>query len=442
MRLGRALPAIPAAAVALLFATAAPAGAIPACTTGCTIFGETGSPQAFVVPSGVVGVTVELYGAGGGEGYGCGGECDAGGGNGGFTVASLTTAPGSTLEVQVGGEGGNASSSAYGDGGYNGGGNGSFSVGGGGGGGGATDVRTGSCAASLDCTTASVAAVAGGGGGGSGAAGYASGGGEGGGVSGGTGGNPDYTTGGGPGTQSGPGAAGSGADGTGDPGVGAVGGAAGGNGGGGGGGYYGGGGGESDDANGSGGGGGSGYVSSSLPGATEGGVGSGDGIATIYWAAATSLSVTAGGSVTITAYVPLSEDGGTETFTLGSTTLCSDVSVADGAAACTTSTLPAGTDDVTATLTSPPAATGFQAPGSLTLDADLAGGHSGGTAGLDAGPGDPWNGTTEVFAISAAAVPVPTTGAGIPAGVPPLAALLILVGAAGIVTTRRRRRAA
>ena len=452
MRLRHVMPVFPVALAALALATAVPAGAIPSSSAS---FGATGSPQALVVPSGVVGVTAELSGAGGGQGYDAADEALTGGATGGWVVATLATTPGSTLEVTVGGAGGDGSSESSGSGGYNGGGDGSYdgeTGAGGGGGGGATDIRSGSCATSLDCPTADRAVVAGGGGGAAGGDGYAPGGGDGGGGTGGTGGNPDCTTGGGGGTQSGPGAAGvvSPPDdclegiASGNPGTGSVGGAASGDGGGGGGGYFGGGGGgELYASNGSGGGGGSGYLAAGSTGESlvgEGAEGSTDGSATIYWAAATTLSTTAGGSVTITAYLPSTlPEGSTETFTVGSTVLCSAVAVVDGLASCTTSALPVGSDEVTATLAELALAS-FTVGGSVFLASHLAGRASGESVRLDA-TGGPWSGTTEVLAVTVSAVPVPASGAGIPAGVPPVAVILLLAGGAGILTTRRRRSA-
>jgi hypothetical protein len=492
MRLSRSiLILVPASAGALFIGTAAPVGAIPlacaAATTGCQAFSETGSPQAFAVPAGVVGVTVELFGAGGGGGWDPAGSGSvSAGAPGGLTVGSLTTTPGSTLEVVVGGVGTNGSASAEGSGGYNGGGAAVAGFGGGGGGG-ATDIRTGSCAATSppSCTTDDRVLVAGGGGGaGGGTSGTA--GGPGGGTIGAAGTRIDeFTTGGDAGTQFGPGAGGTGAAQSGDPGdpstgvVGDGGGGSGGGGGGGGGGYHGGGGGADanpspGEYNGSGGGGGSGYLSAGTPGVTEQldpVAASTNGTATIYWMTAPTLTVTAGDSVTLTANTPfialaaagghaVTLDGdpseGTETFTVGSTTLCQGVAVVDGAASCTTSALPVGTDDVTATLTGPAEVGSFTGTGSVTLDSYLVSRRAGGGATLDQSLLD---GTTEVLAVTVAAAPtatpsptatptaapVPVSGAepsaGIPAGVPLVGLLLILAGGAGIAATRRRRRA-
>jgi hypothetical protein len=195
----------------------------------------------------------------------------------------------------------------------------------------------------------------------------------------------------------------------GSPGVLNVGGAGASGGGGGGGGYYGGGGGGESDANdGTGGGGGSTYGPAGAN-PSAGADGSQNGGAAIIWATASSLSVTEGDSVTVTAAVPFEEDG-SETFTVGTTTLCSDVPVGESeTASCPTTALPVGTDDVTATYTPPD-------------------------------PPDPFAGTTEVVAITVSAattVPVPTSGAASPAGVPPLALLLIVLGCAGILAGTR-----
>ena len=140
----------------------------------------------------------------------------------------------------------------------------------------------------------------------------------------------------------------------------------------------------SSDANdGTGGGGGSTYGPAGAN-PSAGADGSQNGGAAIIWATASSLSVTEGDSVTVTAAVPFEEDG-SETFTVGTTTLCSDVPVGESeTASCPTTALPVGTDDVTATYTPPD-------------------------------PPDPFAGTTEVVAITVSAattVPVPDLGRG------------------------------
>jgi hypothetical protein len=199
-------------------------------------------------------------------------------------------------------------------------------------------------------------------------------------------------------------------------------------------------------------------VAAGITGFTEqGGGSSAAGFAIIYWMTAPSLTVTAGDSVTLTSNLPtdlvvpvaagghpvtLSDDPPevTETFTVGSTTLCNAVPVVDGMATCTTSALPVGTDDVTATLGGLELGS-FTVPGSVTLTSHLVSRPSAGAAGLDQEA--PWDGTTEVLAVtvSAASVPVPASGAGIPVEGPPIAVILILVGGAGILTTRRQHRA-
>lgn len=232
-------------------------------------FSYTGGQQTFTVPAGITLVTVDAKGAEGGMGcayiagtYHC---SNSAGGKGGRVQKTLTTTPGETLYIYVGGKGENGIDGTGGNGGYNGGGKGGNGTGVGGGGGGASDVRQGSAA------IGSLVVVAGAGGGGSGSY-HTSG------VGGGYGGNPGFVGGGtvgngsagggGGATQSAVGAgggAGAVAGSSGSAGIAEVGGAgaasANGNGGGGGGGYYGGGGGGSSsggDYNDSGGGGGGG----------------------------------------------------------------------------------------------------------------------------------------------------------------------------------------
>lgn len=106
-----------------------------------TTFSYTGTQQTWVVPAGVTSVYVDAYGAsGGGTAPGLGGR----------VRTTITTTPGETLYIYVGGQG------AVGSGGYNGGGAGSGSRPRGGG---ATDVRQGGTA------NANRVVVAGGGGG-------------------------------------------------------------------------------------------------------------------------------------------------------------------------------------------------------------------------------------------------------------------------------------
>lgn len=131
-------------------------------------FEFSGAAQSFVVPDGVTRITVEAYGAQGGNGTGFFGDGGAGG-LGGAVTATLTVTPGETLVVMVGGA---AESPLYtptdfdAPGGYNGGGDGGADITQtsvrGAGGGGASDVRRG--AGGL----ADRIVVAGGGGGGGG----------------------------------------------------------------------------------------------------------------------------------------------------------------------------------------------------------------------------------------------------------------------------------
>jgi hypothetical protein len=118
-----------------------------------TDFEYTGSVQPYVVPNGVTQVLLEVWGAQGGTAPGY-----TEGGRGGYSVGELTVAPGTTLNVYVGGEGTYGSNAA---GGFNGGGLGyssnsrTMTSGGG-----ATDIRVNST------SLYSRVIVAGGGGGG------------------------------------------------------------------------------------------------------------------------------------------------------------------------------------------------------------------------------------------------------------------------------------
>jgi hypothetical protein len=114
---------------------------------GSQTFNYTGSQQSWTVPAGVTSINVDVQGAQGGQtSYGTAGR-------GGRTQATIPVTPGSTLYINVGGQGN------YSTGGWNGGGSpyGCNCVGGGGG---ASDIRIGGNA------LANRAIVAGGGGGG------------------------------------------------------------------------------------------------------------------------------------------------------------------------------------------------------------------------------------------------------------------------------------
>ena len=109
-------------------------------------FDFTGEPQQFIVPAGVTLITVDAYGARGGDGWNVdnGGSVKGVGGLGGSVQATLAVTAGETLYIYVGGAGEDATTGP-GAGGWNGGGDGEGSDSGylGGGGGGASDVRRG-----------------------------------------------------------------------------------------------------------------------------------------------------------------------------------------------------------------------------------------------------------------------------------------------------------
>ena len=132
-----------------------------------TPFGFTGAEQTFTVPTGVTRVAIEVRGARGANG--CNGVLQ--GGNGGEIFGIIPVTAGTTLFVEVGGNGAVPTATAGGAGGFNGGGaGGTNTISGiqlqGSGGGGGTDVRTISTA--LPGSLASRLMVAGGGGGGAG----------------------------------------------------------------------------------------------------------------------------------------------------------------------------------------------------------------------------------------------------------------------------------
>jgi hypothetical protein len=255
-----------------------PSGSNVTCT-----FTYTGNAQSWTVPDGVTQATFDVSGAQGGADF----LGFAPGGLGGEATATISVTPGETLQVNVGGKGGNGlDGGAGGTGGFNGGaagGNGCCE--GPGGGGGASDVRR-DTNASGDFALAERIIVAGGGGGGGGFGGDGVGG-VGGGLSGGPGANCSGgggSVGGGGGGTSSEGGAGGGNGGKGDLGTGGAGGAgidaSDDGGGGGGGGYYGGGGGGAGFCGG-GGGGGSGFGPTGV--VFNSGVRSGDGLVTITY---------------------------------------------------------------------------------------------------------------------------------------------------------------
>jgi hypothetical protein len=143
----------------MLAAAPSPAQAAPSTKT----FEFIGKPETFVVPANVCQVTIDAFGAQGGKGVDSG-DPSATGGLGGRATATLAVTPGETLQVNVGGRGGDAQapataaagsepegpgksvrsgaiSGAPGTGGFNGGADGGTGIGPGGGGGGASDVR-------------------------------------------------------------------------------------------------------------------------------------------------------------------------------------------------------------------------------------------------------------------------------------------------------------
>jgi hypothetical protein len=104
------------------------------------MFAYTGAPQSWTVPANVTSLKFDLLGASGGTDDIVG---TATPGKGARVQGSLSVAPGSMLNLYVGGKGGDGSPSGA-TGGYNGGGSASYYYfGGGGAGGGATDIRIG-----------------------------------------------------------------------------------------------------------------------------------------------------------------------------------------------------------------------------------------------------------------------------------------------------------
>jgi hypothetical protein len=319
--------------------------------SGVQTFAYTGAPAKFVTPQGVGFVLVQVYGAAGGQGYFGGGH--GAGGAGGEAAESFVTGSGQSMQIVVGGVGGDGAATTAGAVGYGlgGGGAGSLDAGddGGGGGGGDTELATNVCANALTCTASDAVLVGGGGGGAGGGVGFSAPGGGGGGFSGDAGtGLSDGTTGGGGGTSSSDGAGSTGGDVTGDPGAGAAGGAGGGGGGGGGGGFFGGGGGGlSSASNASGGGGGSGLTSDD-PSGVQTGVHSGDGAAGVYWVTTDPSAPSAGPGIDLVAHFPLSGTGGSTSFLVDGVPSCNDARVkGDGTSHCSTS-LTAGAHTITA----------------------------------------------------------------------------------------------
>ncbi len=284
---------------ALALVVAAPFGHAGAETASVTSAAGTPGSQSydvpgtydFVVPARVTALTVDAHGAQGGNSNG--GPPNPPGGLGGRVTATIVVTPGETLQVRVGGRGGDGSAGST-VGGVNGGGAGASSGAIAGGGGGASDVRRGG-------TDLEDRVVVAGGGGGAGA--FVDGG------AGGAGGG-DTPTAGESGAPMGPrgvggsagGAAAGGAGGSGQPaggpgaaGQGGTGALGGDDGGGGGGGWYGGGGGGAGFAGGGGGGGGSGHAVDGASGLVfANGVRSGDGLVELTWVQAPPLRLPSG----------------------------------------------------------------------------------------------------------------------------------------------------
>src|SRR5512144_933619 len=130
------------------------AGAQPTTQT----FPFTGTVQGFTVPESVCEITVDAVSAGGGDGD-VDNQVFGAGAPGGRAIATVVVTPGETLQVFVGGAGGDAPNAGIGDGGFPDGGDGGSggTNAGGGGGGGSSSLRRGA--------TALVVAGAGGGGG-------------------------------------------------------------------------------------------------------------------------------------------------------------------------------------------------------------------------------------------------------------------------------------
>ena len=118
-------------------------------------FSYTGAQQSWTVPSGVTSITVDAYGAGGGDSSG------NSGGNGARVQTTLTVTPGDILYIYVGETGWDAAHGSTPSTSFNGGGKGGQSNIGtrsGGSGGGQTDIRT-------STSTSDIIMVAAGGGG-------------------------------------------------------------------------------------------------------------------------------------------------------------------------------------------------------------------------------------------------------------------------------------
>lgn len=333
---------------------------LPASASAFTqTFAFTGAPQIFTVPAGVTQVSVDAFGAQGGQA-----QDGPAGGLGGRAIATIAVTPGEVLQINVGGQpaAGNPAPGGFNGGGASGTATGAGTLNGGGGGGGASDVRRGGTG------LAERVVVAGGGGGGGGSAceGIGSTGGAGGGTSGGNasgcaglqGHGGTQGAGGAPGMFGFPGSAG--ASGTGGPGGDAVDfGEGAHSGGGGGGGLFGGGGGNGfqDDLEAGGGGGGSGFTPDGT-GMTSG-VRAGNGEVSItYQPPASSTVVTCtpdalqiGQDSTCAAAVTGSSPTGSVNFTAEGPGNLGAASCTLSAGSCSVTYTPSGLGDATHTVT-------------------------------------------------------------------------------------------
>ena len=70
---------------------------------GSITFDYTGEEQTFVIPECLESVTIEVWGAEGGDSDVCGGSTEPDGGNGGYAKGTLTVSQGETLYIYVGG---------------------------------------------------------------------------------------------------------------------------------------------------------------------------------------------------------------------------------------------------------------------------------------------------------------------------------------------------
>jgi hypothetical protein len=354
---------------------------LPASASAFTLtFGFTGAAQTFTVPAGVTQVSVDAFGAQGGQA-----QDGPAGGLGGRAIATIAVTPGEVLQINVGGQpaAGNPAPGGFNGGGASGTASGAATLNSGGGGGGASDVRRGGTG------LADRVVVAGGGGGGGGSSCSDGGtGGTGGGTSGGNasicaaleGRGGTQSAGGANGTGGFDGSAGaSGTGGSGGPGIDFGEGAH--SGGGGGGGLFGGGGGNGFQVplEAGGGGGGSGFTPNGT-GMTSG-VRAGNGEVSItYQPPASSTVVTCtpdalqiGQASTCAAVVTGSSPTGSVNFTAEGPGVLSAASCALSAGSCSVTYTPSGLGDATHSVTGAYQGDANNAPSSGSDDVTLSG---------------------------------------------------------------------